>query len=866
MAEKTPMRRQYEEIKSRYPDCMLLFRLGDFYEMFDEDAQTAADELDLMLTTRDRNKPPEEQTPMCGVPYHAANSYIKKLIDHGHKVAVCDQLEDPALTKGLVKRDVIRVITPGTVTDEGMLDYERPNYLCALWLDGRRGGAAFCDVSTGEFCAADFPDFAEDHTLNELTRFSPNEAVLSAGAGASRRVTDFITTRVECMYQVEDAGFEYAAAEQQLLHHFGVSSLEELGLAGCEGAVRASGALLGYIGETQKCDMKHISRLDLFEGGRYMELDYATRRSLELTETMRSGEKSGSLLGILDFTKTPMGGRLLRTWVERPLLSAAEIGRRHAAVQELVSDSMRRAELIRAMTGMGDMLRILARVSNGTASPRDLNVLMRAAERVPDMLALLQGSSSALLKNAAAMDSLADVCSDIKAAISDKPNLLVHEGGILREGYSEQVDRLRNVRDKGTKLITEMEAAERERTGIKRLKIGYNRVYGYYIDVPKTFTGELPEDYVRKQTLVANERYFTAELKQLETELTTAQERVCQLEYKYFCDLRDSIADRVERIQATAEQIAVVDTLCSLAEAAVRYNYCRPEFDLSGTIDIKDGRHPVVERLQKDTLFVPNDAHLDQSDERVLIITGPNMAGKSTYMRQTALIVLMAQIGSFVPARSATLSVVDRVFTRIGASDDLSAGQSTFMVEMSEVAGILRSATRSSLILLDEIGRGTSTYDGMAIARAVLEYCADKRRLGAKTLFSTHYHELTDLEGQISGVCNYYITARKQGGSLIFLRKVVRGAADESYGIEVAKLAGVPDSVIERAKKCLAELLSGAVDLSAPRAARADDGQLSLGDAAGEEVLERLRAAALDTMSPIEAMNLLYELKRKLEG
>ena len=666
MAEKTPMRRQYEEIKSRYPDCMLLFRLGDFYEMFDEDAQTAADELDLMLTTRDRNKPPEEQTPMCGVPYHAANSYIKKLIDHGHKVAVCDQLEDPALTKGLVKRDVIRVITPGTVTDEGMLDYERPNYLCALWLDGRRGGAAFCDVSTGEFCAADFPDFAGDHTLNELTRFSPNEAVLSAGAAASRRVTDFITTRVECMYQVEDAGFEYAAAEQQLLHHFGVSSLEELGLAGCEGAVRASGALLGYIGETQKCDMKHISRLDLFEGGRYMELDYATRRSLELTETMRSGEKSGSLLGILDFTKTPMGGRLLRSWVERPLLSAAEIGRRHAAVQELVSDSLRRAELIRAMTGMGDMLRILARVSNGTASPRDLNVLMRAAERVPDMLALLQGSSSALLKNAAAMDSLADVCSDIKAAISDKPNLLVHEGGILREGYCERVARVRSVRDKGTKLITEMEAAERERTGIKRLKIGYNRVYGYYIDVPKTFTGELPEDYVRKQTLVANERYFTAELKQLETELTTAQERVCQLEYKYFCDLRDSIADRVERIQATAEQIAVVDTLCSLAEAAVRYNYCRPEFDLSGTIDIKDGRHPVVERLQKDTLFVPNDAHLDQSDERVLIITGPNMAGKSTYMRQTALIVLMAQMGSFVPARSATLSVVDRVFTRIG--------------------------------------------------------------------------------------------------------------------------------------------------------------------------------------------------------
>lgn len=866
MAEKTPMRQQYEDIKSRYPDCMLLFRLGDFYEMFDEDAQTAADELDLMLTTRDRNKPPEEQTPMCGVPAQSVNNYIKKLIDRGHKVAVCDQLEDPAKAKGLVKRDVIRVITPGTLTEDELLNFERPNYLCALWLDGQKGGAAFCDVSTGEFCAADFEAFAEEHMLNELGRFSPSEVVLSAGAADNRRITSFLSTKLKCMTQPDGGRFELDSDEERLLHHFDAGSLEELGLAGCSGAVRSAGALLGYIGDTQKCDMKHISRLDLFEGGRYMEMDYATRRSLELTETMRLGTKSGSLLGVLDFTKTPMGGRMLRSWVERPLLSTAEIGRRHAAVQELVSDNLRRAELIVAMTGMGDMLRILARTANGTVCARDLNALMHACEKVPSVLSLLSGCNSALLKNAAGMDGLEDVAADIRAAICDQPSISLHEGNILREGYSEQVDRLRRIRDEGTKLIAGLEAEERERTGIKRLKIGYNKVYGYYIDVPNSFTGQVPDNYVRRQTLVSSERYFTQQLKDFENELTTARERVCELEYKYFCDLRDTVSERMSRIQATAEQIAVVDTLCSLAEAAVRRNYCRPDFDPDGVIDIRDGRHPVVEQAQKDTLFVPNDVRMNQADERVLIITGPNMAGKSTYMRQTALIVLMAQIGSFVPARSATLSIIDRVFTRIGASDDLAAGQSTFMVEMSEVAGILRGATRNSLILLDEIGRGTSTYDGMAIARAVLEYCADKRRLGAKTLFSTHYHELTDLEGRIPGVCNYYITARKQGGSLIFLRKVVRGAADESYGIEVAKLAGVPDSVIERAKKYLAELSAGAAAPAVPRTQPQDDGQLSLGDAAGEEVLARLRAAALDTMSPIEAMNLLYELKRKLEG
>ena len=861
------MMQQYLRIKEQYKDAILFFRLGDFYEMFDEDAQTAADELDLMLTTRDRNKPPEEQTPMCGVPYHAANSYIKKLIDHGHKVAVCDQLEDPALTKGLVKRDVIRVITPGTVTDEGMLDYERPNYLCALWLDGRRGGAAFCDVSTGEFCAADFPDFAEDHTLNELTRFSPNEAVLSAGAAASRRVTDFITTRVECMYQVEDAGFEYAAAEQQLLHHFGVSSLEELGLAGCEGAVRASGALLGYIGETQKCDMKHISRLDLFEGGRYMELDYATRRSLELTETMRSGEKSGSLLGILDFTKTPMGGRLLRTWVERPLLSPVQIRRRLGAVEELVGDNVLRGELIRCLREIGDMQRLVSRAVYGSANGRDLHALALCCAQLPNLTALLKDVHSAALRDIAQMDTLADLCARIDRAICDEPPFSVREGGILRPGYSEEVDRLRNVRDHGAQTVAELEQRERERTGAKKLKVGYNKVFGYYIDIPNSAgVTELPDDYIRKQTLVSSERYFTRELKDLENTLLTARERIAELEYTLFNEVRQLVAGEVARVQAAADAVARLDALCSLAETAVKNHYVCPEVDLSRTLDIREGRHPVVEQAQKDSLFVPNDTFLNDADDRVAIVTGPNMAGKSTYMRQTALIVLMAQMGSFVPAKSAVIGVVDRVFTRIGASDDLAAGQSTFMVEMSEMANILRHATAQSLLILDEIGRGTSTYDGMAIARAVLEYCADPRRLGAKTMFATHYHELTALEQTLPGVRNYNITAKKQGGTLLFLRKIVAGAADDSYGIEVAKLAGVPDAIITKAKTYLRELESGATELAAPAHAAQDAAQMTLGDAAGDEIAEQLRSIDLNTITPLEAMRLLFELQQKARG
>ncbi len=866
MAELTPMKAQYNEIKSQYGDCLLLFRLGDFYELFDEDAKKAAKELDLALTTRDRGKPAEEQTPMCGVPYHSAEAYIARLIAKGYKVAICEQTEDPALAKGLVKRDVIRVITPGTVTESSMLEEGRSNYVCAVYLDAVSGAAAFCDVSTGEFCAAAFAEDCVAHIGNELARFSPREAVLSEGAAADEGVCSFLRQRLGCLLEPDGGRFDYMAGAAALCEQFGAQDVDALGLGDAPAAVRACGALLRYVKETQKCDLSNIDALDLFEGGKYMELDYAARRSLELTENQRTGEKRGSLLWVLDRTKTPMGGRLLRSWVERPLLSPVAIKRRLSAVSELHGESVLRQELRRALAGIGDMQRLVGRAVFGSANGRDLAALGECCAQLPELKRLLAGRSSALLRQAAALDELADVRQDIERAICDEPPFSVREGGILRSGYSEEVDRLRNIRDNGAKLVSELEARERARTGIKKLKVGYNKVFGYYIDVPNSAGAvELPPEYIRKQTLVSNERYFTPELKELETELTGARERVCELEYGFFTELRVSVAGRVERIKRSAEAVAELDALCSLAEVAARNNYTCPEVDLSGVIAISEGRHPVVELAQKDTLFVPNDTLLGGADDRVAVITGPNMAGKSTYMRQTALIVLMAQMGSFVPAKSASIGVVDRVFTRIGASDDLSAGQSTFMVEMTEVAEILRCATRNSLIILDEIGRGTSTYDGMAIARAVLEYCAG-RRLGAKTMFATHYHELTALEGGVKGVRNYYITARKQGGKLIFLRKIVRGAADESYGIEVAKLAGVPEQVVARAREYLSELSSAPKAAPAPAGAEADMAQLSLGAAAEGEAAEAIRSAPLDTMSPIEAMNLLYELKRKLEG
>ena len=863
MAELTPMKRQYYEIKQQHQDCLLFFRLGDFYEMFDEDAKLASRELDLALTTRDRTvENPDERTPMCGVPYHSAEAYIARLIAKGYKVAICEQLEDPALAKGLVERDVIRIITPGTVTDSSMLEEGRSNYICAVYLNNGRGGAAFCDVSTGEFCCAAYEGDAVSHILNELGRFAPREAVLSAGAEAEEAISGFLTKKLDAMLEKGGELFEFLPAAARLCEQFGFEDIDASGLDGDSGAVCAAGALLAYIADTQKFDLSHINRMDVFYGGRYMELDWTTRRNLELTEALRSGEKRGSLLWVLDRTKTPMGGRLLRSWVERPLLSPVAIKRRLSAVSELYRDNVRRGELTLALRDICDMQRLIGRAVYGTAGGRDLRALSNCAAALPRLKELLSGFGCVELRDICAMDALEDIRAEIDRAVCDEPPFSVREGGILRAGYSEELDRLRDVRDNGAKMVAELEARERGRTGIKKLKVGYNKVFGYFIDIPRSAGLEnVPEDYIRKQTLVSNERYFTQELKELENSLLTAKDRISELEYGFFCQLRDSVAARVDRVQAASDAVARLDALCSLAEVAVRNGYTMPEVDASRELRITEGRHPVVEQTLKDVLFVPNDSFLNDGDDRVAIVTGPNMAGKSTYMRQTALIVLMAQMGSFVPAKSATIGIVDRVFTRIGASDDLASGQSTFMVEMNEMANILRHATAASLLILDEIGRGTSTYDGMAIARAVLEYCADKRRLGAKTMFATHYHELSALEGQTGGVRNYNITAKKQGGTLVFLRKIVRGAADDSYGIEVAKLAGLPEGVISRAKGYLKELEQSGI--AAPATAPAGEEQISLSDIGADEVRDILRGTDLNTLTPIEAMNLLFELQKK---
>ena len=864
MAELTPMKKQYNEIKEQYQDCLLFFRLGDFYEMFDEDAKIASRELDLALTTRDRNvEDPEERTPMCGVPYHSCETYIARLIAKGYKVAICEQMEDPALAKGIVKRDVIRIISPGTVTESSMLEEGRSNYICALELTGQKGGVAFCDVSTGEFCCAAFENDAAAHILNELGRFAPREALLSPGAAGCGEITDFLLKKLDAMLEKDKQSFDFLPCAARLCQQFGFKDVDDCGLGDQSAAVCAAGALLSYIDQTQKFDLSHINRLDVFYGGRYMELDWTTRKNLELTESLRSGEKRGSLLWVLDKTKTPMGGRMLRAWIERPLLSAVAIKRRLTAVQELYNDNVNRGELMLALRDISDMQRLVGRAVYGTAGGRDLRSLANCAAVLPRLRQLLEGFKSMELRDIRDMDILEDMLFEIDRAICDDPPFSVREGGILRKGYSEEVDRLRNIRDNGAQMVRELEERERQRTGIKKLKVGYNKVFGYYIDIPKSAGVEkVPEDYIRKQTLVSNERYFTQELKELENTLLSSRDRINELEFKYFDELRRSVAAKVDRIKATAEAVARLDVLCSLAEVAVRNNYTCPEVDASRTLQIIQGRHPVVEQTLKKVLFVPNDSYLNDSEDRVAIITGPNMAGKSTYMRQTALIVLMAQIGSFVPAKSATIGIVDRVFTRIGASDDLASGQSTFMVEMSEMAEILGHASAASLLILDEIGRGTSTFDGMAIARAVLEYCADKRKLGAKTMFATHYHELSALEGQLQGVRNYNITAKKQGGNLVFLRKIVPGAADDSYGIEVAKLAGLPESVIAKAKGYLKDLEKSGAG-AVPKGERAPADQISLADVGADQVRKMLLSADLNSLTPIEAMNLLYELQRK---
>ena len=867
MAEPTPMMKQYLEIKRDNPDSILFFRLGDFYEMFADDARLASKELDLTLTSRDKGKhakPESEQIPMCGIPYHASEAYIARLIAKGYKVAICEQMEDPATAKGLVKRDIIRVVTPGTVTDASCLEEKASNFICAVYADSRSAGAAFCDITTGRAHLTAFSGKDRvEHVINELGRFSPAEAVLNDGAFSETALVSALQKKLRC--RVENAGerrFLLGEAERAIRRQFGDEAWGRLP-AGVPAAAMALGGLLHYLYETQKTDLSYINDLDYYEQGRFMELDLTARRNLELTATLRAKEKKGSLLWVLDRTQTPMGGRCLRSWLERPLLNVTAICRRNAAVAALVDATIDREELIASLAGLGDMERLIGRIVYGTAGGRDLGSLRAAIEKLPDIRARLVALPDRRLSELAEeLDTLEDLGQRIAETICDDPPFSVREGELIRDGFHPEVDRLRHILRSGKGVIPEMEAREKERTGIRTLKIRYNKVFGYYIEVSNSFKGQVPETYIRKQTLANGERYITQELKELESSILTASDRVVALEYELFTKLREDISAASPRVLKSAAAVAEADALASLAAVAVRNNYCRPDVDESGVIDIQEGRHPVVEQVLKDALFVPNDVFLGEKESRVAIITGPNMAGKSTYMRQVALTVLMAQMGSFVPAARARIGVVDRIFTRVGASDDLSAGQSTFMVEMTEVADILRSATKRSLLILDEIGRGTSTFDGMSIARAVLEHCANPKTLGAKTLFATHYHELTELENSLPGTVNLNIAVKARGEDIIFLRKILPGGADRSYGIEVAKLAGLPDRVLQRARQVLEELeTEHGVSYSAPRR---ETQQVSLAALGEGEVLDALRRCQPDTLTPIEAMGLLYEWKQKL--
>ena len=863
--ELTPMRRQYNAIKANNQDCILFFRLGDFYEMFDEDAILAARELDLTLTTRDRNKPKEEQTPMCGVPFHSVDSYIARLVAKGYKVAICEQMEDPSLAKGIVQRDITRIITPGTVTESCMLDEGRNNYFACLYGMDNRYGLAFCDLSTGAFFATVCAD--AQAAASELGRFAPTEVMRGGENVHDPILEEALFQRLKCCVdETQPEQFDLTASQALLCRHFG-QELHELGLGGMPCAIMASGALLQTLLTLQKNELAHIQHLQYYTTGRFMELDLDARRNLELTETLRNKEKKGTLLWVLDKTHTAMGGRLMRSWVEKPLLDPVEIGRRQSAVQELMNETVTRSQLIDALKDVSDLERVMTRIVTGTVNCRDLLGLARGLRALPQVKSLLKNMESPLLqKLEQSIDPLTDCADRIENTIVDEPPLTVREGGIIRPGANDQADFLRDLMQGGADTILTVEAQEREKTGIRTLKVSYNRVFGYYIEVSKSFMDQVPNHYIRKQTLANCERYITQELKELEDQVLGAKDRLTALEYQLFTQLREELAQQASRVQLSAAAVAATDVLCSLATVAVQKNYCRPEITLDNELSITDGRHPVVEQMLTDSLFVPNDTAMGTQNNQVCIITGPNMAGKSTYMRQVALIVLMAQMGSFVPARSARIGIVDRVFTRIGASDDLASGKSTFMVEMAEVASILKYATSKSLLILDEIGRGTSTYDGMSIARAVLEYAANPRQLGAKALFATHYHELSTIEDELPNVKNYNIAVKKRGDKMIFLRKIVPGATDDSYGIEVAKLAGIPNPVIHRARQILEELeTQDGAPVRVKHTAEDEEDQISMVDLGAQQIRQALDSINVETLTPIEAMNELYKLKKLLD-
>lgn len=869
----SPMMQEYCKTKEEYKDCILFYRLGDFYEMFFDDALLVSKELELTLTGKDCGL--EERAPMCGIPFHAADTYINRLIERGHKVAICEQVEDPKKAKGLVKRAVIRVVTPGTTLDATSLDESKNNYLMSIVSIADRFGCAIADITTGDCFLTEVPN--SQKLVDEINKFSPAEIICNDSFFMSGVDTDDLKERLGiCIFSLDAWYFDDDTCRKELREHFHVTNLEGLGISDYDSGIIAAGALFLYLKETQKTALSQMTTIRPYTAERYMLIDSSSRRNLELVETLREKQKRGSLLWVLDKTKTAMGARTLRSFVEQPLIDAEEINRRLEALEELNEKPMLRDEIREYLNPVYDLERLVSRISFKSANPRDMVAFASSLEMIPYIKQVLKDFQAPILKEIYEdMDSLEDITDLIKRAIVDEPPLAQKDGGIIREGFNEDVDKFRSARTDGKKWLTELETKERERTGIKSLKIKYNRVFGYALEVTNTFKELVPENYIRKQTLANAERYITEELKNLENMILGAEDKLYALEYELFSNVRDKVGQEVIRIQRTAKAIAGLDVFASLALVAERNHYVRPKVNEGGIIDIKGGRHPVVEQMIDNDMFIANDTYLDNTKKRISIITGPNMAGKSTYMRQTALIVLMAQIGSFVPADKAVIGIVDRIFTRVGASDDLASGQSTFMVEMTEVANILRNATAKSLLILDEIGRGTSTFDGLAIAWAVIEHISNTKLCGAKTLFATHYHELTELEGKLSGVTNYCIAVKEKGDDIVFLRKIVKGGADKSYGIQVAKLAGVPDSVINRAKELVEELsdadITAAVkDLASPKKkpkVEMDMAQMSLFDTVQDnDIIEELKGIDIGNLTPMEALNTLYNLQNKIKN
>ena len=860
----TPMMEQYFEIKNKYKDFLLFYRLGDFYEMFFDDAILASRELELTLTGRDCGE--EERAPMCGVPYHSSETYIGRLIEKGYKVAICEQMEDPALAKGLVRRDVTRVITPGTLIESNLLKETQNNYLCAVFFDTEEIGVCFADVSTGQAFATSFGGKEMLSKLNtELSTYMPSEIILNVSIESLPDRGQFIHERVSSLISDNQSmRFDYATSYDCVRDSF---ESERSAWDGRKAVICAIGGLLNYIAEMQKTDKTNIKDLKVYTNGQFMEIDVNSRRNLELCETMRTKEKRGSLLWVLDKTKTAPGARLLRQWVEHPLLKSSLIIKRQSAVEELFENFIKRQELENLLSGVLDLERLLTKIIYGTANGKDLRAVCNTISVFPELKSLISDcKSEEIRKIFENFDTLSDIYNLIQKSIREDAPFSVRDGGIILEGYNAEVDHLRSIMTDGHSWIDEITQREREATGIKTLKINYNKVFGYYIEVTKSLISMVPDRYIRKQTLTNCERYITQELKDIEATILGAADKVCTLEYNLFQEIRQKIADESDRIRKTAALVATIDVYNSLATVAAKNNYIKPEIDDSNVIDVKDGRHPVVEQFVKDSYFVPNDVYLDTFANRLMLITGPNMAGKSTYMRQVALIVVMAQIGSYVPAGDARIGIVDKVFTRVGASDDLASGQSTFMLEMNEVAYILRNATQKSLIIYDEVGRGTSTFDGMSIARAIIEYTNGKK-IGAKTLFATHYHELTSMEDEFSGIVNYNIAAKKRGDNIIFLRKIIRGSTDDSYGIEVAKLAGLPNEVIRRAKEILATVEKTSRTLTTSNSKFADDVEnlITFEDITEKSVIEDIKKIDINTMTPVEAMNLLFELNNRLK-